>query len=68
MYRIAVSNPDSLIPNGIVLRYAAVAAQTERLKLRIAELDLAHVLEIKRLDALLRRTKQKFFLYERQKG
>jgi hypothetical protein len=37
-------------------------SQAKRLELRIAELDLAHDIEMNHLYVLLERTRQKFFL------
>jgi hypothetical protein len=42
------------------------ALQAERLDTRIAELDLAHVIEVARLNASIESAKQKFFLSKLQ--
>ena len=61
MPRITIPKPKSPLSNSVLLRYATTSPQTERRELRIAELNLAHALEIRHLDALLRATKQKLF-------
>jgi hypothetical protein len=50
------------------VRGATSVSRIERRELRVIELNVAHVIEIKRLDVLLETAKQRIFLSGRQRG
>ena len=62
-----ISSPGTSGFSSIVLRYATTSHQAERLELRMAELDLAHATETKRLNKLLVTAKKKLFSSGRQR-
>jgi hypothetical protein len=62
---ISSQRPSSL--SRLVSRRATTSPRAKRLELRVAELDLAHTIEIKRLNTLLATTKQRLFSSGRQR-
>jgi hypothetical protein len=67
MSHIMVLSPKSLRFGDTTLRHVISSPRSERLELRVAELDLAHTIELKRLNKLLATAKQKLFSSGRQR-
>lgn len=67
MSRIAISSQKPSSSSSTMLRYKTNTARAEQLELRMAELDLARAIEIKRPNKQLATAKQKLFSYGRRR-
>jgi hypothetical protein len=67
MSRITTLHQKPLIFSGTTLHFITATPLSKRLELRVAELDIAHSIEIKRLNGLLAVAKRKLFLSGRQR-
>ena len=68
MPRIRISSQRALGLGAVTLRHVANSPRARRLEARIAELDLAYGVEIKRLAILLEMMKHKYLAPRRQRG
>lgn len=59
MFRATISTQNQPIFGGTALNHTGDISQTERMELRVTELDLAHTAEVKRLGTLLKAAQQK---------
>jgi len=61
MSRITIKPQRSNHAGTVSVRYATTSPQAERMEARMAELDVAHGTEVKRLGALMIATRKKLY-------